>query len=244
MDKMYWKRTLRLREVARSLHRKTRRLSSPSIFGVEMGDLGGIQPISQSFGFDRGTPVDRYYIEQFLAACADDIHGQVLEVGDAIYSSRYGSDIERQDVLQVRPHADATIVADLNRPRSLPEAAFDCVILTQTLQFIYQTEIAVRQLYDSLRAGGVLLATMPGVSSVDRGEWGGSWYWSFTRNSALCLFSETFGRTNVDVAAHGNVYAATAFLHGLAIEEIDQNNLSIVDDAYPVIVTVRAVRES
>ena len=34
--------------------------------GLELGSLRRTTPISSSFGFDRGQPIDRYYIEDFL----------------------------------------------------------------------------------------------------------------------------------------------------------------------------------
>src|SRR2546428_14003991 len=37
-------------------------------------------PISRLYGADRGTGIDRYYIENFLARHASDIHGDVLEI--------------------------------------------------------------------------------------------------------------------------------------------------------------------
>ena len=49
-----------------------------------------LEPVSRSFGFDRGTPVDRRYIEQFLARHAAAIRGDVLEVGDDGYTRRFG----------------------------------------------------------------------------------------------------------------------------------------------------------
>jgi hypothetical protein len=46
-------------------------------------------PISRVFGVDRGTPIDRYYIERFLAQEARSIRGAVLEVGDDVYTRRF-----------------------------------------------------------------------------------------------------------------------------------------------------------
>jgi glycosyltransferase involved in cell wall biosynthesis len=65
--------------------------SPPRIGAVDFGDLGSTRPISLDFGFDRGTPVDRYYVEGFLARHASDIRGRVLEIGDASYSRRFGA---------------------------------------------------------------------------------------------------------------------------------------------------------
>ena len=55
-----------------------KRLRHPSLDG-----LLGTKPVSDHWGWDRGTPVDRYYIEQFLAEHAADVRGRVLEVKDS-----------------------------------------------------------------------------------------------------------------------------------------------------------------
>jgi len=47
-----------------------------------------LKPISKVFGFDRGTPIDRYYIENFLSQHRNDIHGIVLEIGDNTYTKK------------------------------------------------------------------------------------------------------------------------------------------------------------
>src|SRR5258708_1276969 len=55
------------------------RLWAPPLGTVKLGDFVRTRPISTSFGFDRGTPIDRYYIENFLGRNAGDIRGRVLE---------------------------------------------------------------------------------------------------------------------------------------------------------------------
>ena len=42
------------------------------------------------------------------------------------------------------------------------------------------------------------------------------------------------------VEYYGNVFAATAFLQGLAVEEVDTSKLAPLDKSYQVIVAVRA----
>ncbi len=210
---------------------------------VRLGDLDSIKPISGDFGFDRGSPIDRYYIARFLAEHAGDICGRALEIGDASYCRRYGTGITQQDVLHVfAGNPEATIVGDVATPGTLPEAAFDCMVLTQTLHLIYDMKAALRQLHDALKPGGTLLLTVPGISQIDRGEWGDTWYWSLTRQSAMRLFSDCFGSDNVQVTVYGNVYAATCFINGLAQEEVDRSKLDAHDPSYPVIVAVRARR--
>lgn len=230
--------------VARHLPERLQRLRGPRLGRVDLGDLASTTPVSGDFGWGRGLPVDRYYVERFLEEHAAEIRGRVLEVGDPSYSERFGgAAITRQDVLHV--HADnpaTTIVGDLSRPDVLPDAAFDCIVLTQTLHLVYDLPSAAAALHDALAPGGVLLLTVPGISQVDRGEWGADWFWSMTPAAVRRLLTGAFGAGEVHVAGHGNVYAATTFLQGLALSEVDTDKLDVDDEAYPVIVTARAVR--
>ncbi len=212
--------------------------------GVHFGSLRRVTPISRSWGFDRGLPVDRYYIEGFLARFALDIRGRVLEVGDNSYTKRFGAArVTHSDVLHVKDgNPDATIIADLSCADHIDSEAFDCIILTQTLHLIYDVRSAIRTIYRILKPGGVLLATFPGISQIDHHEWGGSWYWSFTELSARRLFEEVFSGANVEVRSHGNVLAALSFLHGLAAEELESAELDHHDPDYQVLLAVRAVK--
>jgi glycosyltransferase involved in cell wall biosynthesis/SAM-dependent methyltransferase len=217
------------------------RRSRPPFGHVRFGDFNRTSPVSPDFGFGRGTPVDRYYVEAFLAAHAGDIRGRVLEVGDASYCSRFGTGILQQDVLHIAAdNPGVTIVGDLSVPSVLPEGAFDCLVITQTLHLIYDMQAAIAEMHRALKPGGVLLLTSPGISQVDRGEWGATWFWSITQSAAQRMFADVFGAANVAVDARGNVYAAVSFLEGLALEEVDAAKLEVRDACYPVIVTVRA----
>ncbi|HUN80724.1 MAG TPA: methyltransferase domain-containing protein [Phycisphaerae bacterium] len=200
------------------------------------------QPISRKFGFDRGTPIDRYYIEKFLAANARDIHDHVLEIGDSTYANRYGTSVIRTDVL----HADAgnrraTIIGDLVSGREIPSAAFDCIILTQTLCCIFDLSSAVANVHRALAKGGVVLATVPGISQISRFDmdrWGD--YWRFTTLSARRLFEQVFASSSVQIEAHGSLPASVAFLEGRAVEECQNIDLDQTDPDYEMLITIRA----
>jgi peptidoglycan/xylan/chitin deacetylase (PgdA/CDA1 family) len=139
-------------------------------------------------------------------------------------------------------HAEATIVADLTSADQIPSNVFDCIILTQTLQFIYDVRAAITTLYLILKPGGVVLATFPGISHTNEVDWSGPWYWNFTAVSARRLFEEAFSAESVQVEAFGNVLAAISFLHGLAVDELTLNELDHRDPVYDVTITVRAVK--
>src|SRR5690242_21272677 len=106
---------------------------------IDLGDLRRITPIDSGFGLGRGKPVDRHYIEDFLARNRDDIRGRVLEFGEDTYTRAYGgSRVTQSDIL----HADdsnprATLIGDLAGDNDLPSESFDRFICTQTLTYIY-----------------------------------------------------------------------------------------------------------
>jgi SAM-dependent methyltransferase len=228
----------------RRLIRSTR---SPRVGGVELGDLNRLTPISRDWGFDRGTPIDRFYIERFVAAHADDIRGRALEVANNEYTLRYGGErVTQSDVLHpVEGNPRATVVADLARPEASLEGLFDCIICTQTLQLIFEVRDAVTQLYRWLKPGGVLLASVPGISQISREDMEQTGdYWRFTGASVQKIFSAEFGRGAVEVEVLGNVFAAVAFLHGIAAEECDAAWLLEADPQFQMLMTVRAVRAS
>lgn len=224
----------------------------PPVGTVRFGSLRRLRPISPYFGFDRGLPIDRYYIEHFLGRHADadeyvrgDIHGRVLEIGEDMYTRKFGRRVDRIDVLHADPaNPQATIVGDLAAGESIPSDSFDCIICTQTLLLIYDVRAAIATLHRILRPGGVLLVTLPCISRICRREmdrWGD--YWRFTSLSSRRLFEEAFEPANVKVEAYGNVLAAVAFLHGVASEELKRSELDLRDPDYEVLISVRAVKE-
>lgn len=243
-----------LPEPARArLHERWRRLRSrPRVGAVDFGSLRRTTPLSRSFGAERGTPVDRFYIDSFFERLGErggdenPIRGRVLEIGGTEYSTRFGAreGVDRVDVLDIDPdNPAATIVADLADGDGIPESAFDCVVCPQTLLLVYDLRAAVAILHRVLRPGGTVLATLPGVSQICRSPTG-AWddYWRFTPASARRLFEESFSADDVDVGAYGNVLSATAFLYGVALEELERSELEAGDPDYPMLITVEAVK--
>lgn len=196
------------------------------------------QPRSRHFGLDRGRPVDRVYIERFLAAHAADLRGRGVEIFEPTYLERFGGDrLERIDVLDVDPDAArATIRGDLS---ALAPGAFDCFVFTQTLPAIADPLTALRQAHDALAPGGVLLATVPGISQIVPGERFPD-HLRFTSHGLRALAEQAFAAP--EVRAHGNVRTAAALLYGLVEDELDPAAFAVDDPAYEVVITLRAVR--
>jgi SAM-dependent methyltransferase len=229
----------RLKRLVRPLVRRDWRIPVGS---VHWGDFRRRQPICPNFGSSRGSPVDRHYIEAFIAEHAGDVAGRVLEIKDAGYTRRFGGDrVTRSDVLDIdAANPQATIIGDLNDDGVLEGGVYDCMIVTQTLQYLFDPAGALRNLHSALKPGGVLLLTVPGITPVR--ECGADWYWNFTDKSVERLLGEAFTPAATAVRTCGNVASATAFLQGLSAGELEDSELAVHDPAYQLLIVARAVK--
>jgi hypothetical protein len=204
-----------------------------------------INPVSRSFGLDRGSSIDRYYIEDFLKQNNHYIRNNVLEVGELVYTHKYGSSLENTHIVSADSNnKDRTVVTDLTDISNLPDSYYDCFICTQTFNFIYEFRKAIEGAYKLLKPNGVLLATVAGVcqiSQYDASRWGD--YWRFTPMSVQKTFGDVFGEKNIDVSLYGNCLSAMALLKGLASEELKKEELDYKDEDYPVVITVVAIKK-
>ena len=232
------------RALARRLSLLRTRFGPVPIGSVQFGDFRRVSPISKSAGWDRGTPIDRYYLEAFLSQNSGDIRGRVLEVADDRYTRRFGTAVTQSDVLDVDArNARATFIGDLADPGVLPESAFDCIVFTQTLQYIYDLRAGIGNLSRALMPGGVLLLSTGGLTPLSL-FYEAKMYWWLTPVAVLRLLEEHFEPQSVQVKAFGNVFAVSAFLYGLAAEELDREDLDVEDPRYPVVVVARAVKRA
>ena len=233
-------RWLRSTGTYRRVLRSTRR---PGVGEIDFGDLRRVSPISRTWGFDRGLPVDRYYIERFLAQHASDIRGRTLEVGDNKYTRRFGADqVTASDVIDVaKENPKATVVADLADAFEVPSNSFDSVICTQTLQLVPDLQGAVSTLYRILKPGGVVLATIPVISPLASEEkLAGQDLWRLTSMGASWLFGSHFDPNEVSVQGFGNCLTATVFLYGIAAAELEPEELDHFDPRFQMLTAVRA----
>lgn len=215
--------------------------NTPAVGTVRFGDFRRLEPISREYGFDRGSPIDRYYIEKYLGSKGSLITGRVLEIGERLYTDMFGQNVAQSDMLHVLEGIEGTTyVDDLSDGSTLPSNAFDCVILTQTLHLIFDMKRALQTIYRILKPGGTLLVTVPGITQVSDADWNDTWYWALTSNSARKLSCEVFPPAGVEVTAYGNVLAATSFLQGLAAEELKPHELDFYDREYQVTIGIAA----
>ena len=247
------KKNKQMKKLLKSLFRKSKHAFRKA-FGryvvVSATDLDRVTPISANFGIDRGKPIDRYYIEKFLYQNRKYVKGRILEVAENLYATRYAQLNETASEASIVEtlHYDGigretTMIGDLTKIETLPENRYDCFICTQVYMFIFDVAKALEGSCHLLKEGGVLLATVAGISQISREDmdkWGD--YWRFTNKTIELLLKET-KFSQIEVVPMGNVMAACAFLQGIALEEIPNKELlDVNDNNFQLIIGIKAIK--
>lgn len=201
-----------------------------------------LEPVSKEFGFDRGMPIDRYYIEQFLNENSRYIQGTVLEVAERTYTLKFGDEaVVESYTMHVCDEGDEkSFICNLETGEGVGkvENSVDCFILTQPLTFIYDLQTTVKNIMRILKPGGVALVTVGGITQISRYDmdrWGH--YWNFTTASMKRLFQSCPDVADIEVRTYGNMKTSIAQLYGLSMEELSKSELDYTDEDYQQIIT-------
>lgn len=200
---------------------------------VDWGSLKRFEPIGKKWGFERGNPVDRYYIEMFLERHANKIGGCCLELLKDQYTSRYGgSRVSQLDILHINSeNIRATVTGDLASPDTLKNKKYNCIILTQALHLIYDCKSAVKNLCNALEPGGTILITVPSIAGYFPDPCDN---WRFTVESLGNLLQETVQDAEIEIMSYGNLLTSIGFLMGLSSHEFSKKELDHEDRRYAV----------
>ena len=199
-----------------------------------------LEPLSDRYGFDRGTPLDRRYIEEFLNEHRNAIRGSVLEVEGDMYTRMFGAGrVATCTVVDIdSSNPRATLVADLSEADSLAPETYDCIILTQTLHLLRRPGRCLENCYGALRPAGVLLATAPSLSRVSPSYPDGD-FWRFTQAGMTELVSRRWPG-EFSVRAFGNLRTCVGFLIGEVVEDLPEAVLDHADSRFPLTIAVEA----
>jgi SAM-dependent methyltransferase len=200
------------------------------------GNMRRVEPFSTSFGFDRGTPVDRYYLHRFLDGNRHVITGRVLEVQVPSYTKRFGGGVRESHTVDINPVFNATYTCDLADAAQIPTDYYDCFLLPNTFQHIVDLHNALRHMIRVVKPGGTLLASAAGLLPLipDGGD-----YWRLSPGGWRFVLQDDWAGCDVSVEGHGNCLAAVATMYGLAQEELNSAELDADDPRYPVLITIR-----
>lgn len=194
-----------------------------------------VVPVSRNYGAEFGKPIDRYYIERFLESSREYIQGDVIEIEDTTYTERYGHSLKRYAALHVED-TDGCIKGNLDTGEGIEDGMADCLICTQTLQYIYHPENAAKNIRKMLKVGGTALITMPFLCQYFEGAHSWNDYWRATPQCLKRILEQAFGEANVEAGSFGNVKTAVGFLYGLCREDIEESDFDYNDREYPVTV--------
>lgn len=199
-------------------------------------------PIDEDWGYRRGTPIDRVYIKKFLEKNREKIIGDIMEVGECIYSKTFSNKDKVKSYTAIHVDGEEGCrKANLETGEGLYPEEFDTMIITQTLAYIYDLSATVRNIYNSLKKNGYCMVTVTDIGHmgiIEEKKWGA--YWGFHKDGCQRLFSEFFGEENVEVKVYGNIKAVVAQLYGLSAEDIEQECLDDLDERYPMIIGIVA----
>lgn len=202
------------------------------------------KPVSDTYGFDRGKPVDRYFIEQFIEKNKKHIRGICLEIGNNDYTTRFGGrNVHRIDILDIdTTNKQANIYADLKNLNAISSSTYDCIILTQVLQCIDDVGQAIKECYRILKKNGVLLVTVPSLSRTESAFVSNQDNWRFTTNGARYIFTKIFRDAHVEVTGWGNALLGSNFWLGFSVEDTPKRAFDIYDPNFICGVCIMAVK--
>lgn len=200
------------------------------------GNLRRLRPFSTSFGWDRGTPIDRYYVDRFFDQHKALITRDVLEIDQSIYTRRYGHDLRTIHSFDIDPRCGPTFVCDLADPENiLPDEAYDCVLLPCTLSLLRDIVPCLRNILRVVKPGGVILANAAGLIPFDGAT---KDFWHASPEGWRHLTQSVWPNCEIIVEGHGNCLAVLAANLGLAMEELRVEELDFNDEVFPVVTNI------
>lgn len=209
-----------------------------------MKDLNRTTPLNRNFGAERGGAVDDYYIAEFLTENKNCIKGDVLESPNSSYAQTFGGGRINSDKIGWNNAEDRLVIipeSQATAPAQSPQ--YDSILLIQFLHRVYDYEDTLRFCFQSLKKGGVLLLTVPGVSTAGHGNGSDKGpYWNFTGNVINRLLAEYFDPSAIQVHTYGNVLAAASLLYGMGKPELTRQELSANDPNYQIVITAKVIK--
>ena len=209
---------------------------SPRPGTVRFGDFGRLWPFSQRFGFDRGAPVDRYYLQQFVRSIRPIVRGRCLEIGGSLKNNwfyRFDVDEFRTLELEQSKRAD-DLVGDAADPGVLDPASWDSILAFHVLEHCPNPFAVVSNMCAWLKAGGHACIVVPCAQRVHNhpGD-----YWRFMPDGLRVLFRDF---SEVDVSTYGNPLTVVSNYVGLSHTELVAEDMDAVHPDYPVLACVVA----
>lgn len=202
----------------------------PAVGEIDWGQLRRLTPICPDFGISRGTPIDRHYLNQFIAEIRDLVQGDTVEIGGNdgnkdVYGFTRTSGYRGLDITEA---PGVSLVGDAADPGIIPANSLDSVIAFNVLEHTARPWQVVDNMRHWLRKGGRAYCMVP---SAQRLHGAPEDYW----RPLPAALREMFGAwSEQTVYQYGNPLSVVASLMGVAAEELDAPELSTYHPGYPV----------
>lgn len=198
---------------------------------LELGDLRRVVPFCPDFGYSRGTPIDRFYLSQFVEKIRSEIVGKVLEIGGRrLNRELYGFDNAKDyRTMDLTSDTNVDAVADAHNPSAYPPESFDSVVIFNVLEHCEDPRTVVSNIFRWLRSGGKVFAVVPNAQRIHRGPRD---LWRIMPDGCASLFRQF---SDLHIVTYGNMLTASASFAGIAAEELQTQELMAVNSEYPVI---------
>ncbi|MFE9450257.1 class I SAM-dependent methyltransferase [Streptomyces sp. NPDC006739] len=202
----------------------------PPIGGIDWGQLRRLIPICPAFGMSRGTPIDRYYLDQFIAEIRDSVQGDVVEIG-GLDSNKDAYGFTRASEyrgLDIRAAPGVALVGDVADLGIIPAGSLDTILAFNVLEHTARPWQVVDNMWQWLRPGGTACCMVPSAQRLHSAP---EDYWRPLPTALREMFSAWSEQT---VHQYGNPLSVIASLMGIAAEELDALELSTYHPDYPV----------
>lgn len=204
-------------------------LLTVSVGAIDFGDLKRKLPFCPQFGHFRGTPIDRYYLDKFVAEIRSEVKATTLEIGGSkrnreLYKFTNATSYLAMDLAG----SELDITGDAHDPEVIEEGSLDTIVLFNVLEHCERPWIVVDNLYRWLKPQGQVFCMVPNAQRVHRVPQD---YWRIFPDALNSLFAR-FPRRKLYV--YGNPLTTLAAYYGIAAEELSPEELDYYHPNYPV----------
>ncbi len=212
---------------------------------IRVLSLMNLLPVSKTYGADRGGSIVRYYIDDYLSENQQAIKGDILEIGDDHYTKRFMKTGDKSFVMKFAPtvqDSDYCFSGNLINGDGFNDRKFDCIIMTQVLNFVENIEKTPEIVINALKPGGCALITVSGITPICRADMEDyGQYWCFTDRSIKNMFE----RSDVEcsVITYGNLKSSCLFLAGMGCDDISREELDYRDVDYQLVIAVKIMKK-
>lgn len=203
---------------------------------IDFGALSPGHPLCPFFGFLRGTPIDRHYLDAFVREFRSRIVGRTLEIGGTPETrTRHRlTRVTRFLTVDADPASQANYVGDVHTSTLFPRARFDTILAFNVLEHCRDPGRVVRNVRAWLKPGGAFLCMVPNAQRIHQVP---KDYWR-PLPDALEFLTREFGERQFRM--YGNLTTTIASLAGASFEDVPPSYFQWHDERYPVATCVVA----